>query len=105
MAHPDKHVTILHAARLPISDAFPDYFREKTVASLKEHGVEILLNEKVDTDSLGTSGKIKLKSGKVLSADLIVTPFRFKRFLIIIVIGLWCETSWRHYSNTFTSPL
>jgi len=72
MAHPEKHVTIVHAARLPISDVFPDFFREKAVASLKQHGVEILLNEKVDTKSLGTSGEIKLKSGKVLSADLIV---------------------------------
>jgi apoptosis-inducing factor 2 len=72
MAHPEKHVTILHAGRLPISDAFPDFFREKAVNSIKEHGVELLLNEKVDTTTLGTSGQLKLKSGKTLPADLIV---------------------------------
>jgi apoptosis-inducing factor 2 len=72
MAHPEKHVTIVHAGRLPISDAFPDSFREKTVNSIKGHGVELLLNEKVDTTSLGASGQLKLKSGKTLPADLIV---------------------------------
>jgi NADH dehydrogenase FAD-containing subunit len=72
MAHPEKHVTIVHASRLPISYAFPDSFREKAVNSLKEHGVEILLNEKVDIGSIGTTGDIKLQSGKTLPADLVV---------------------------------
>lgn len=72
MAHPEKHVTIIHAGKLPISDAFPDSFREKAVNSIKEHGVELLLNEKVDTTTLGTSNQLKLKSGKTLRADLIV---------------------------------
>jgi hypothetical protein len=60
MAHPEKHVTIVHGGRLPISEAFPDSFRQKTVNSIKDHGVELLLNEKVDTTSLGTSGQLKL---------------------------------------------
>ena len=71
-AHPEKHITIVHASRLPISDAFPDTFREKTVAALKDHGVDILLNEKAIVESGNTSGELKLKSGKTLSADLIV---------------------------------
>lgn len=72
MAHPDKNVTIVHAARLPVSDAFPDYFREKAVTSIEEHGVKIILNEKVDTDSVGERGEVQLKSGKTLPADLVV---------------------------------
>ena len=76
MAHPEKHVTIVHAGRLPISEAFPDSFRERAVNSIKNHGVELLLNEKVDMSSLGTSDQIKLKSGKTLLADLIVISVR-----------------------------
>lgn len=72
MAHPDKNVTIVHGGRLPVSDAFPDYFREKAVASIEEHGVKIILNEKVDIDSIGGKGEITLMSGKTLPADLVV---------------------------------
>lgn len=72
MAHPEKNVTIVHAGRLPISDAFPDYFREKVVAMLGEFGIKIILNEKVDTESLSEKGGVFLKSGKTLPADLVV---------------------------------
>jgi hypothetical protein len=74
MAHPHKNVTIVHGARLPVSDAFPDYFREKAVASIEEHGAKIILNEKVDIESVGEKGEVQLKSGKTLLADLVVLP-------------------------------
>jgi len=72
MAHPNKNVTIVHGARLPVSDHFPDYFREKAVKSLEEHGVKIILNEKIDIESAGKNGVVKLSSGKTLTADLVV---------------------------------
>jgi NADH dehydrogenase FAD-containing subunit len=72
MAHPDTNVTIVHGARLPVSDEFPDYFREKIVASLEEHGINIILNERVDVNNVGKKGEIRLTSGKTLSADLVV---------------------------------
>jgi NADH dehydrogenase FAD-containing subunit len=72
MAHPNKKVTIVHGARLPVSDHFPDYFREKAVKSLEEHGVDIILNEKIDIESAGKNGLVKLSFGKTLPADLVV---------------------------------
>jgi NADH dehydrogenase FAD-containing subunit len=72
MAHPTKNVTIVHGARLPVSDHFPDYFREKALKSLQDHGVDIILNEKIDIDSAGKNGVVKLTSGKALPADLLV---------------------------------
>lgn len=72
MAHPSKKVTIVHGARLPVSDHYPDYFREKAVKSLEEHGVDLVLNEKIDVESAGKNGVVKLSSGKTLPADLVV---------------------------------
>jgi NADPH-dependent 2,4-dienoyl-CoA reductase/sulfur reductase-like enzyme len=76
MAHPGKNVTIVHGARLPVSDAFPDRFREKAVASIEEHGVNIILNEKVDTKSIGEKGEVRLNSGRTLPADVVVIRHR-----------------------------
>jgi NADH dehydrogenase FAD-containing subunit len=73
MVKPKAKVTIVHAGRLPVSDEFPDYFREKAIASLNEHGVDIILNEKVDLDSINEKGQVRLKSGKTLSADVVVS--------------------------------
>jgi NADH dehydrogenase FAD-containing subunit len=75
MAHPETNVTIVHGARLPISDAFPEYFRTKVVATLGEFGVKIILNEKVDIASLSKKGGVRLKSGKTLPADVVVCLF------------------------------
>jgi NADPH-dependent 2,4-dienoyl-CoA reductase/sulfur reductase-like enzyme len=89
MAHPDKNVTIVHAARLPVSDALPDYFREKTVTSIEEHGVKIILNEKVNIDSVGERGEVQLKSGKTLPADLVVLPVYLKLTDTNVVYCRW----------------
>ena len=66
----------MHAARLPLSDALPEYFREKVVAMLGEFGVKIILNEKVDIESLSEKGRVRLESGKTLPADLAVYPLK-----------------------------
>lgn len=76
MAHPEINVTIVHGARLPLSDAFPEYFREKVVAMLGEFGVKIILNEKVNTESLSEKGGVRLKSGKTMPADIVVCPIK-----------------------------
>jgi len=73
MAHPDTNVTIVHGDRLPLSDHFPDYFRQKVVETLKKHDIEIVLGEKVDLNDIPQNGSIKLQSGKSLSADLVVS--------------------------------
>jgi len=83
MAHPNKNVTIVHGARLPVSDHFPEYFREKAVKSLEEHGVNIILNEKIDIESAGKNGVVKLSSGKTLPADLVVPPTFVKSALTL----------------------
>jgi apoptosis-inducing factor 2 len=73
MVNPKAKVTIVHGANLPVSDAFPDYFREKVVTTLKEHGIDIILNELVDLSTVNTGSKtVTLKSGKTLSTDLLV---------------------------------
>jgi NADH dehydrogenase FAD-containing subunit len=73
MANPKANVTIVHGANLPISDAFPDHFRQKAVTTLKEHGIDIILNELVDLSTINNGSKtVTLKSGKTLSADLVV---------------------------------
>jgi NADH dehydrogenase FAD-containing subunit len=72
MAHPNADVTIVHGGRLPVSDAFPDSFREKALHALHDYGVKVILNEKVNLDSIGEKGQIRLSSGKTLPADLVV---------------------------------
>jgi NADPH-dependent 2,4-dienoyl-CoA reductase/sulfur reductase-like enzyme len=72
MAHPNTKITIVHADRLPVSDLFPESFRKRAIASLKEHGIDIVLGEKVDLSSIGKKGPVRLSSGKVLEADLVV---------------------------------
>jgi NADH dehydrogenase FAD-containing subunit len=73
MVNPKANVTIVHGANLPISDAFPDYFRQKAVTTLKEHGIDIILNEFVDLTTINNASKsVTLKSGKTLAADLVV---------------------------------
>jgi NADH dehydrogenase FAD-containing subunit len=72
MVHPDTNVTIVHGARLPVSDEFPDYFREKLVASLEERNINIVLNEKADVDNIEGKSGVSLTSGKTLPADLVV---------------------------------
>lgn len=74
MAHPGTNVTIVHGLNLPVSDEFPDYFREKVVTTLKEHDINIILNERADIDNIGENGVVRLTSGKTLSADLVVKP-------------------------------
>ena len=83
MAHPKTNVTIVHGARLPVSDHFPDYFREKIVKSIENHGVNIILNEKIDIDSAGKNGVVKLSSRKSLSADLVVCPHCMKSLTLM----------------------
>jgi NADPH-dependent 2,4-dienoyl-CoA reductase/sulfur reductase-like enzyme len=74
MAHPNKNVTIIHGGKLPTSSLYPDYFREKVIGTLKKHGVDIILNEQVDLSKL--DGKsVHLSSGKVMTADVVVSPF------------------------------
>jgi NADH dehydrogenase FAD-containing subunit len=74
MANPKANVTIVHGGNLPISDAFPDNFRQKAVTTLKEHGIDIILNELVDLSTINGSKTVTLKSGKSLPADLVVLP-------------------------------
>ena len=72
MAHPNTKITIVHAAPLPISDLFPEHFRKRVIASLKEFGIDIVLGEKVDLSTIDRKGPVQLPSGKVLDADLVV---------------------------------
>ena len=87
MAHPEANVTIVHGARLPVSDAFPEYFRTKVVAMLGEFGVNIILNEKVDMESLSAKRGVHLKSGKTLPADLVVCPSKTKFAKVVQLVA------------------
>jgi len=75
MAHPETDVTIVHGARLPISDAYPEYFRQKIVDMLSKFGVKIILNEKANIENISEKGGVRLSSGKTLQADLVVCQF------------------------------
>ena len=72
MAHPNTNVSIVHAGRLPVSDEFPDSFRKKALQALQDDGVKLILNEKVNLDTIGEKGQVRLSSGKTLPADLVV---------------------------------
>jgi hypothetical protein len=74
-AYPDKIVTLVHMDRLPLNDNYPDNFRDKIVAALEVRKINILLSEKADFTSSSKTGPVKLESGKVLPADLVVFAF------------------------------
>jgi len=73
MLNPKIDVTIIQAGRLPLTDHYPDNFRQKIVNALKERGIQIILNEKADIDSINGAGRVHLQSGQTLSADLVVS--------------------------------
>jgi NADH dehydrogenase FAD-containing subunit len=103
MAHPNKKVTIVHGARLPVSDHFPDYFREKAVKSLEEHGVDIVLNEKVDIDTARQGRVVKLSSGKSIPADLVVCFSQQNFSNVFLGCCCRCEATRGTRQNTFSS--
>jgi NADH dehydrogenase FAD-containing subunit len=72
MVNPEIKITIVHSERLPLSHHYPDHFRTKLVDVLKQHDVELLLNEKADMVNNSNSGTVPLQSGKTLAADAVV---------------------------------
>jgi len=68
-AHPSINVHVIHKDRLPLSNVYPDSFRQQIKTRLVKNGINLLLNETVD---LTTSEKSNttLLSGKTLSSDI-----------------------------------
>jgi NADH dehydrogenase FAD-containing subunit len=49
LVHPDQTVTLIHSRdKLLSSEPLPDFFKEKSLAELKETGVEVVLSKRVN---------------------------------------------------------
>jgi NADH dehydrogenase FAD-containing subunit len=81
LVYPDQTVTLIHSRdRLLSSEPLPDFFKEKSLAELKETGVEVVLSKRVNeinpvegshgrTEySLALSDGTTLQAGHVISA-------------------------------------
>jgi apoptosis-inducing factor 2 len=74
MLNPKIEIKMIQASRLPLNDHYPDSFRQKVLDLLKSRNIEVLLNEKADLDAISGTGRVNLRSGKTLTADVVVLP-------------------------------
>jgi len=74
MLNPKIEIKMIQASRLPLNDHYPDSFRQKVLDLLKSRNIEVLLNEKADLDAITGTGRVNLRSGKTLTADVVVLP-------------------------------
>ena len=74
MLNPQIAVKIVHAGALPLSDHYPDDFRKRVVKLLEKHDIDLFLNERAEYNPNSGNDVVRLQSGKVLEADLVVLP-------------------------------
>ncbi|KAF9520561.1 hypothetical protein BS47DRAFT_1335729 [Hydnum rufescens UP504] len=70
--YPTTEVTIVHAHSLLLNDAYPDKFRNSTVARVKQFGVNLVLDDKLESLPEGTTTATTTK-GQKLTADLFIS--------------------------------
>ncbi|KAF8648461.1 hypothetical protein AX16_006264 [Volvariella volvacea WC 439] len=68
---PNKRVTIVHGDSSLLNSAYPEKWRKEAGRRVEERGVSILLNEYVD-DLNTQDGEVRTRSGKSITADLVV---------------------------------
>jgi len=68
-----KRVTIVHGQELLLNDAYPKYFRKNVATAIHKRGVEVILNDWVDSLDIIDPGLISTRSGRKLVADLVVS--------------------------------
>ncbi|RXW19704.1 hypothetical protein EST38_g6154 [Candolleomyces aberdarensis] len=68
---PTKNVTIVHSRNLLLNDVYPDRWRRQVNESLEKRGVRLVLGDRVD-DVVPKDGKIVTRSGKEITADLVI---------------------------------
>jgi NADH dehydrogenase FAD-containing subunit len=66
--YPDKKVILVHGGSRLIEFLGPKA-SEKTLAWLRKKNVEVLLNERVDVESISLEGVYKTTNGKAIEAD------------------------------------
>lgn len=69
--YPTAEVTLVHAQSLLLNDAYPDKFRNTTVARVKQFGINLILDDKLESLPEGATTATTAKGTK-LNADLFI---------------------------------
>jgi len=70
--HPDKKITIVHAQDNLLNETYPAKYRNRVKAGVAARGIDLVLNEYVEEFPPSGSGELVFRSGKKLSAGLVV---------------------------------
>ena len=66
-------VTLVHGDTQLLNKTYPDKFRYAMEQSLRSRGIEILLEEYIDSIPENGASHVTTRSGKKISADLVVS--------------------------------
>lgn len=72
-----KRITIVQGDSSLLNAAYPDKYRRRVEKGIRARGVEIILNDYIDTFEVGpvTEGTgVKTRKGVEVEADLVVSP-------------------------------
>ncbi|KAG5643925.1 hypothetical protein DXG03_009333 [Asterophora parasitica] len=69
---PNKKVTIVHGDKLLLNAAYPDKARKYAAENVRARGVELVLDDYVDFAETAVVEGVTTRSGKKLSADLVI---------------------------------
>ncbi|KAF9051853.1 hypothetical protein BJ165DRAFT_1451704 [Panaeolus papilionaceus] len=69
--YPKKHVTIVHGSDSVLNASYPPKFRNAATQRIKARGVDVILNDYLDSWN-ESDGKVTTRKGQVIVSDLVV---------------------------------
>ncbi|CAE6405149.1 unnamed protein product [Rhizoctonia solani] len=70
--YPDKKVVIVHGGTQLMNKTYPAKFRKSLLDALTKKGAQVILGDKVSSDTLPQDGYVTTQSGKRIRADLVI---------------------------------
>ncbi|TFK19271.1 FAD/NAD(P)-binding domain-containing protein [Coprinopsis marcescibilis] len=70
--YPEKTVTIVHRGKQLLNDLYPEWWRNQVVDKTRSMGIDVLLQDQLESVETSSEGTVTTKKGQVIAADLVV---------------------------------